>query len=101
MLCAGTQGLLHTQRHFTDVCILSSDWQGITTTVVGTKIASDACTPQPREIVCNTMRYRSSETVHRSSGASFIKGLTLSLEAGLMLSQGLKSEPMSQQSLGA
>ena len=25
----------------------------------------DACTPQPGEIVFNTMRYRSSETVHR------------------------------------
>ena len=31
------------------------------------KIASDdACTPQPGEIVFNTMRYRNSETVHRS-----------------------------------
>ena len=25
----------------------------------------DACTPQPGKIVFNTMRYRSSETVHR------------------------------------
>ena len=37
----------------------------------------DARTPQPREIVFNTMRYRSSETVQRSgyfqSSVSYIK----------------------------
>ena len=37
----------------------------------------DACTPQPGEIVFNTMRYRSSDTVQRSgyfqSSVSYIK----------------------------
>ena len=37
----------------------------------------DACTPQPGEIVFNTMRYKSSETVQRSgyfqSSVSYIK----------------------------
>ena len=41
------------------------------------KIVSETPTPQPKEIVFNTMRYRSSETVQRSgyfpSSISYIK----------------------------
>ena len=31
---------------------------------INKKTITDACTPQPGKIVFNTMRYRSSETVH-------------------------------------
>ena len=46
----------------------SSDWTEIYQTFVILNIINsirDARTPQPGKIVFNTMRYRSSETVHR------------------------------------